>query len=655
MTTITNTFETGLAPGTAITAGNSDDGLAGTAFNFVSVPSTNTGVFSNVNPAHGTLGLRLTITASSNQVAYCEWSTALLAAATDIPVFARIYFMLSALPVGANLTILRGLTAGPTQRWRVSLNTAGNLLFQNGANTTVATSSTTFAAGTRYRIETSVASSATDANCVAEVRIYLGDSLTPIETMGPGGAMTGWVAGGTQDRIRYGQGVAVSLTSTVTYDIDDVGGSDVTWLGQAGAVAAASHVWLGAITDDSAVLAAGLVSILSARIKYSTADDLSVSPAFTSAEAPAANGSVKFDITGLTADTDYWYGLEADGVMLPTVYGPFHALPAEDSVVSHTIAFGSCNMTDSNSITFSAIAAFEGLYGKPLMAVHEGDLHYRDWGSVTVADVDFQYLSSMSKTNVQALVSTVPMPYVWDNHDWGGDQSGADAAAGPAVSSAYRDWVPHYDLDATNNVGAWQTWKIGRIRYILLDTRSAKSPYAATDNASKTMLGAEQKAWFKALLTGPEPLKIIMSPIYWRRDAATSDRWGSYRTEYDELIAYIEANNVNAYVAFGDRHALCADDGSSSTAGGIPQAGGAAWHQGSVPQPGSETWSHGYYAPSPDGATMHGYGVLDVTDTGASITVAYRGITSADGIVRVSMTTEFVAAPPLVATFGIHL
>jgi hypothetical protein len=650
MPTLTNSFETGAANGTTVTQAASANGSAGNIFDAVSIAGTNTMVYSTAHPAHGTLGTLITIGASAAQACYVEWSTSLLTGTSSASIYTRSALYKTANPA-TTLPVIRGLQS-TTQRWRVSITATGNVIFANGANTTIGTSALALSNSTTYRIEASVAASATAGSCVAEIRIYAGDSTTPLETMGPGGAYTGWTAGGPIDRVRLGVGAAASPVTASAYYADDFGASTVAWLGPAVPAAVVDHVWLGNLSDTSVTLAAGVRNIAAARLKVSTAADLSTSPVFSSSVAPNADGSVKLTRASLTASTSYYYGIEADGVMLPTVYGPFKTLPTAGAIASHTIVFGSCNQTNSNTPTFAAMAAYTGLHGAPVMAFHEGDLHYRDWGvTATASDIATQYKSSLGASNLQALVSKFAMPYVWDNHDWGGQFSNASAPAGPLLAAAYRAWVPHHTLPTAGSTLIYHAFTIGRVRYIVLDTRAGRSAYNDPEGPSKSLLGTEQKTWLKTELVRSEPVKIIVCGIYWRRDASGGDRWGSYTTEFDEINAYIATNNVNAYVIFGDRHALCADDGSSFTASGMPQAGGAPFHQGSVVQPNSEPWTAGYY--DTGGASMQAFGALDVTDSGASITVAYKGITSLDSIVRVSMSIEFETASALVGGWGI--
>ena len=85
-----------------------------------------------------------------------------------------------------------------------------------------------------------------------------------------------------------------------------------------------------------------------------------------------------------------------------------------------------------------------------------------------------------------------------------------------------------------------------------------RSPIAATDDASKTMLGATQKAWLKArLLASTATFKIISSTkkTYKAASGDNGDTFGEYTTERNELLDYIASNGITGVIWIaGDKH-----------------------------------------------------------------------------------------------------
>ncbi len=98
---------------------------------------------------------------------------------------------------------------------------------------------------------------------------------------------------------------------------------------------------------------------------------------------------------------------------------------------------------------------------------------------------------------------------------------------------------------------------VGSVEFFCIDCISYRSPVAATDDASKTMLGANQKAWLKAkLLASSATFKVIMSPKKTRRISADNgDTYGQYQTEMNEIGEYIDTNGITGVLwCSGDRH-----------------------------------------------------------------------------------------------------
>ena len=639
MPTLTNSFEGGPAS-VAISTANSG-GTSGDAFDGVTTAGGTTATYSTAHPTRGSTGAAFGIPASAGQAAYVAYSTSLTAVATAAALYARRYIFLTASPPIA-YGIVRGLS-GASQRWRVALNTSRKIEARAADNSVIGTSTTTLALSTPYRIEVSATGSTTGS---IEVRIYAGEDTTPTETMGP---YTPVNLGGPVAEIRFGVTAAVGAATAMIDYCDDIGASTVTWLGPATPTPTISTgPWAGAVTSSSFTVSWITANISTVRLAVALTSDMA-NPVFSPVVTVDSDGVAKCTISGLAADTLYYYAPEADGTILGTGTGQLRTDPARGSQASFSVAFGSCQQTNSNATTFSAIRDQTGPYGQARRVLHLGDLHYAAdayTGSTTQANVLAQLQSSVSQANMAAMLAKIPMPYTFDNHDWNGVDSYAGSPAAAVTKAAYRQFVPHPALPADSSGGGtggvWYSEVVGRVRFIHLDTRSQRSLRTDPESASKTLLGAEQKEWFKTELAKAEPVKIICSGIYWRLDSSTGDRWGSYSTEWAEIKDYIQDNGLTGlYVVFGDRHALTADDGTSAGCY-LPQAGGAPFDQGSTTS--SETWSQTYY--DTGGANLKGYGWLDVTDSGDTITIDYKGYTSADGIVRTSMSTTFSPVSP---------
>jgi alkaline phosphatase D len=171
--------------------------------------------------------------------------------------------------------------------------------------------------------------------------------------------------------------------------------------------------------------------------------------------------------------------------------------------------------------------------------------------------------------------------------------------------------------------GIYQTFSYGRVRFISTDNRSYKSPRSWVDNTSKTMLGAEQKQWFKDVIrTATEPVIIWMNENPWIGAASqTSDSWSGYTTERAELASYVATSGKKLAIVSGDMHALAADTGANSP-GGVPVFHAAALNGNSSLKGGPYTYGP---FPSITGLAIQQYGLMSVLDTGTEIALQFSG------------------------------
>jgi hypothetical protein len=233
MAELLNSFENGLADGTAITAANSDDDTAGDAFDFV----TGTVVVADTDVAlHGTRSALITTSGASGLL---YWDPASPAS----EIWIRMYFRLADATPASALTILDTNGAdGSTAAFDVRVTTGGNLNIRI-PSTSRHTSTTTLTDNTWYRLEIHAVGvdAATDTTAV-DARLFYGANLegsTPDESFGDSTAYDTAGTAGTFGRISFG----VVVSNTAAMNVDSVGYSDVAWLGSVVPAATTRAYW----------------------------------------------------------------------------------------------------------------------------------------------------------------------------------------------------------------------------------------------------------------------------------------------------------------------------------------------------------------------------------------------------------------------------
>lgn len=381
-------------------------------------------------------------------------------------------------------------------------------------------------------------------------------------------------------------------------------------------------VWSGGITCSSAVVKAKLVQDSSAaRLAVSTLPDLS-SPLYSNWDAALTavnNRVVALEINGLTPSRQYYYVVEVNGVLDTEKVGRFRTFPQDSG--SFTFAFASCAQTASNHSVFESIRSLD-----PLFFFHLGDFHYQNISTNDRNLYRQAYETVLASPNQSRLYRDVPLIYMWDDHDYGPNNSDSTAPGRLAARLTYQEYVPHYPLAAgSGNVPIYYAFTVGRVRFIVCDSRSARSPYLAADDVSKTMLGVTQKAWFKQELLDAKSkyaLIVWVNTLPWI-GATGDDGWYLYTNERRELADFIKDNGIkNLCMISGDAHMLAIDNGTNSDYAAGGGAGFPVMHAAALDQSGSVKggpYSQGTYPGRGQ------FGLMTVIDTPDSLRVEWSG------------------------------
>ncbi|MEJ7625933.1 MAG: alkaline phosphatase D family protein [Ferruginibacter sp.] len=392
-------------------------------------------------------------------------------------------------------------------------------------------------------------------------------------------------------------------------------------------VAANEVIYLlsGAIQSTSAKVNAK-VSATSSLIRLA----VSTSPTLTSpmygpyATADAANNFVApLIINGLTASTKYYYAVESNGIL---------DMSADDIgsfTTAGTIAFnfsfnvGGCGLTGNHPV-YTKMAS-----NNPLFNIITGDFHYGNPNSATDINVHRVPYENfiLSQTPSRNLLLNYPLAYVWDDHDYSGNDTDSTAAGKSNARLAYREYIPHYPLGAgaVADRPIYQAFTIGRVHFILSDLRSARR--------TPTMMGDVQKQWFKdQCIFARDNNKIIawVTSVSWGGNQG--DNWGGFTAERQELADFFRTNLItNMFIMSGDAHMSAIDNGNNHDFGSVantnkyPVLAAAALNQGGSAKGG--TYSEAGITIPPNGpnntylnpnSTFGQYAQVNVTDNGGT-------------------------------------
>jgi alkaline phosphatase D len=387
-------------------------------------------------------------------------------------------------------------------------------------------------------------------------------------------------------------------------------------------------LWAGAITSTSARVHARVPSATEqVRLRVHPVGDAALARTTTGVRSALFPDVHHFRLSGLTPATAYRYVVLGGDTTALGQSGRFRTFA--DGPQSFRVALGACAETGSRHPVFDAIRN-----AAPDLMLHMGDLHYEDIEEADPQAFRSAYHRVHASPEQAALFRSVPIAYMWDDHDYGPNNSSARAPGQGTAQTVYRAYVPHYNLPAgPGRAPVYQAFTVGRVRFLLTDLRSARTPNDAVDAPNRTMMGAAQKRWFKAELAAARdryPLIAWVSSVPWiANDPDALDRWSGFPDERRELATYIDSIGVadQLVVLSGDAHMVALDDGSNNQYGAPNGGGFPVVHAAALDRRGSVKggpYSHGSF---PNRVTLLGandgqFVLMDVTDTGGDTVCA---------------------------------
>ncbi|MFC4608532.1 alkaline phosphatase D family protein [Streptomyces maoxianensis] len=347
---------------------------------------------------------------------------------------------------------------------------------------------------------------------------------------------------------------------------------------------------------------------------------------------PAADHTVKVDVTGLTAHTTYWYRFSCTGHTSGS--GRARTAPAASAAVP-ALRFGVVSCANYMGGYFSAyrhLAARTDLDA----VLHLGDYLYEygngEYGPgpeigrghepatemVTLADYRRRHAQYKTDPDLRALHAAAPFIVTWDDHEsandaWsGGAENHQLATEGDwaerraAARRAWGEWMPVREPDPRR---LYRRLTFGSLADLsMLDLRTYRSKqventaFGDVGDPSRTITGDAQMQWLKDnLATSKARWKLVGNPVmitpvlFPPLPAEISrpladvtgllppegvpynvDQWDGYTADRRELLSHLHDNGIDDTVFLtGDIHSSWAAD-LPLDAGTYPLSGSAA-------------------------------------------------------------------------------
>ncbi len=380
-------------------------------------------------------------------------------------------------------------------------------------------------------------------------------------------------------------------------------------------------MWCGAVTPTEAIIAAiidlkylkGLFELATDIRFHNVVMSLELTKKTVKKDKGRRSITKKIKLAGLIPNTKYYYRFLAKNRKHDSLIGEFETFP--DKAASFRFAFGSCAETGSTSKAFTKIRE-----ANPLFFIHGGDLHYENIRKDKVRKFRKGIRKAITSRTQAELYRNIPIAYIWDDHDYGANNSHSESPARKSALKAYRECVPHYPLvNPAGDRTIEQAFSVGRVRFVMTDLRSEKTP-CKEKRARRTVMGEKQLKWFKnEILTASSSHKLVVwiNSIPWiGKPELGSDSWDGYQEERENIANFIASKNIkNLMLISGDAHMLGLDDGTHSDYSLTKKAPLVVFHaaaMGSRKNPSLKggPYSHGAFPGKEQ------FGIIDIKDEG---------------------------------------
>jgi len=164
--------------------------------------------------------------------------------------------------------------------------------------------------------------------------------------------------------------------------------------------------------------------------------------------------------------------------------------------------------------------------------------------------------------NYQKTASSIPLMAIWDDHDFGSDNTDGTYPYKNEARKVFKENFPDYSF-VEKDGGIYYEFSIADVDIFVLDTRWYRSPMQNEDGEDKKMLGDKQLSWLlDGLQESTSTFKIVFTSVPLNdyggdtsSDRVGYDSWMGYKIEREKILDFIKDNHIQGVLMFsGDQH-----------------------------------------------------------------------------------------------------
>ena len=256
---------------------------------------------------------------------------------------------------------------------------------------------------------------------------------------------------------------------------------------------------------------------------------------------------LKSTVVGLSPNTAYQYQVTIDGKADPSWKGSFKTAPLEGTPTAFRMAITSCMHIKRAQRSWNLLLAEQ-----PDLHLTVGDTHYAD---TTDPTIQFQHhLAYRRKKEFANVLRQVPTYAIWDDHDYGPNNSDGTAEGKEFSLAGWKQAWPNPASGTPDTPGAFFKFSRGDVEFFVVDGRYHRSPNELPDNDKKRMLGDAQFEWLlSGLKNSKAKFKIIASGSVLHHSKV--DGWRIFTFSRHRLFDAIKKHKISGVMYIGgDMH-----------------------------------------------------------------------------------------------------
>ncbi|MEO8233626.1 MAG: alkaline phosphatase D family protein [Ignavibacteriota bacterium] len=345
------------------------------------------------------------------------------------------------------------------------------------------------------------------------------------------------------------------------------------------------HPVVGIIQNNQVPILIKTITECEVRIEYRRTDESS--SRFTEWEklSDKYSNSSNLILTNINSGTEYSYRVEfEDGNY--SKWFKFKTFPPQGEAGKFNFIFSACVREKYMGYNIfkqieQSSPSFVALLGDQMYADYDGNLNelelYLNNDSIRKVMIEEGKIVLEDRTIMEAfrnkyrrtfnssfqnMASSIPLMAIWDDHDYGMDNSDGTYRYKKEARKVFKENFPNYSF-VEEDGALYYKFTVADVDIFVLDTRWYRTPMQNKNRELKSMLGSGQLEWLlNGLKNSTAKFKIVFSSVSindYGGDTSTGrdgfDSWMGYTYERSKIFNFINDNDIKGVLVFsGDQH-----------------------------------------------------------------------------------------------------